>query len=64
MTITTWLTIFFTFILLVESVILLYACLIWPSKIQNESVFYMGVVIFVTCSTLPFALITGFLVRF
>ncbi len=57
--------IFLTLILVVQSVTILYACLIWPStsKVKNESVFYIGVVIFVTCSTLPFALITGYLVR-
>ena len=55
--------IFLALILTIQTVILLYACLIWPaSKLQNDTVFYMGALIFVTCSILPFALITGYLV--
>ena len=61
----TLLALFLALILFIQSVILLHACLIWPAKENNtnsNSVFYMGVVIFVTCTTLPFALITGYMV--
>ena len=60
----TLLALFLALILFVQSMILLQACLIWPAKenTDSDSVFYMGVVIFVTCTTLPFALITGYMV--
>ena len=58
-----------TILFVIDGVVALYACLLWPRKeaeIQatsvSEPLFVVGIVTFVVCFTLPFVLITGFLV--
>ena len=51
-------------IVIANGIIVLYACLVWHTNYDNEinARFMVGIIIFVTCTTLPFALITGYLV--
>ena len=51
-------------IVIANGIIVLYACLVWHTNYDNEinTRFMVGIIIFVTCTTLPFALITGYLV--
>ena len=49
-------------LLVIDGAVVLYACLIWPQKDASDSLFAVGIVTFVICFTLPFVLITGFLV--
>ena len=49
--------------LIVDGSVVLYACLIWPNHdASDDPLFIVGVVTFVTCFTLPFLIITGFMV--
>ncbi len=49
-------------IILVESVIVVYACFLWPNGLElTKPVLIVGIVSFVVSFTLPFLLITGFL---
>ena len=51
------------FLLVVDGVVVLYACVLWTRPGENtDPVFIVGIVTFVICFTLPFMLITGFLV--
>ena len=52
-------------IVIANGIIVLYACLVWHTTNYDNEInarFMVGIVIFVTCTTLPFALITGYLV--
>ena len=53
-------------IVIANGIVVLYACLVWHQYDNNEinARFMVGIIIFVTCTTLPFALITGYLVIF
>ena len=50
-------------IVIANGIVVLYTCLVWH-QYDNEinARFMVGIIIFVTCTTLPFALITGYLV--
>ena len=52
-------------IVIANGIVVLYACLVWHHYDNEINVrFMVGITIFVTCTTLPFALITGYLVIF
>ena len=50
-------------IIIANGIVVLYACLLWQKYEKINAQFLVGIIIFVVCTTLPFALITGFLVR-
>ena len=45
---------------IIDGIVVVYACLLQPKK--ETSLFIVGIITFVICFTLPFVLITGFLV--
>merc|ERR1712024_368884 len=51
-------------IVIANGIVVLYSCLVWHQYDNNEinARFMVGIIIFVTCTTLPFALITGYLI--
>ena len=56
-------TVFICFLLVANGSLVLYACLLWPKKSTEDPLFIVGVVTFVICFTLPFIVVTGYLVR-
>ena len=52
-----------TLIIVANAIVVLYACLLWDDYEEINAKFVVGIIIFIGCTTLPFALITGYLVR-
>ena len=50
-------------IIVANAIVVLYACLLWDDYEEINAKFVVGIIIFIGCTTLPFALITGYLVR-